>query len=328
MYPELLKDPIPITEQKWDKSVIPLVSISCITYNHEKYIRDAIEGFLMQKTTFPVEILIHDDASTDRTPEIIREYEKKYPDLIFPIFQKVNQYSKGIYIPAEFQYPRARGKYYGGAEGDDYWTDPYKLQKQVDFLETHPEYVFTFHDAVILNQKTGEKRIRIGVRQIDTTVDLKSLIIQKNIPTASIVFRNILDYTSLPDWISRISNGDYGLCVLLAEKGPGKYLPEAMSVYRVHEGGIWSGNGFEYINKSNLDFYKYLFDYFTDSEIRKAIKAKIKWSEFNYGINNIRNGSLIKGLFLAATNLRLRGDIRLRTRPRKIASAIKTWLQN
>ncbi|MBN2520778.1 MAG: glycosyltransferase [Bacteroidales bacterium] len=137
---ELLKEPITITKQKWDKSIIPLVSISCITYNHEEYIRDSIEGFLMQKTTFPVEILIHDDASTDKTSEIIREYEKKFPDLIFPIFQKVNQYSKGINIPLTFQYPRARGKYYGGAEGDDYWIDPYKLQKQVDFLEANPEY--------------------------------------------------------------------------------------------------------------------------------------------------------------------------------------------
>lgn len=118
---------------KMEKNITPIVSISCITYNHEDYIRDAIEGFLMQKTTFPVEILIHDDASTDKTADIIREYEKKYPHLIKPIYQTENQYSKGIGVSATYQYPRANGNYITLCEGDDYWTDPYMLQKQVVF---------------------------------------------------------------------------------------------------------------------------------------------------------------------------------------------------
>lgn len=303
------------------------VSISCVTYNHAAYIRNAIDGFLMQKTNFPIEVLIHDDASTDGTAGIIKEYEEKYSDLIKPIYQRENQYSQGRTISAVYQFPRARGKYIALCEGDDYWTDPHKLQKQVDFLETNAEYVFTFHDALILNQKTGEKRVRVGNRTIDTTVDLKSLIIQKNIPTASIVFRNILDFNSLPDWFNKISNGDYGLCVLLAEEGPGKYLPDVMSVYRVHEGGVWSGNGFEFTHNSDLQFYNYLLDYFKDKDIRKTIRAKIRWSRFNYGISNIRQGRIIEGLFHALINLRLRGDQRLRTNPRKIASAIKTALK-
>lgn len=144
----------------------------------------------MQKTNFPFEILIHDDASVDNTQNIIKNYELKHSDIIKPIYQKENQYSKGIGVSRVYQFPRAKGKYIAMCEGDDYWIDPYKLQKQVDFLETHPEYVFSFHDSIILNQRTGEKRMRIGDRQIDNTVDLKSLIIQKNIPTASIVFRN------------------------------------------------------------------------------------------------------------------------------------------
>ncbi len=117
----------------------PLVSICCITYNHEDFIRDAIEGFLMQKTSFPIEIIIHDDASTDNTANIIEEYANKYPDLFVTILQSENQWSKGggsIY--ARFVYPRARGKYIALCEGDDYWTDPLKLQKQVDFWKlTH-----------------------------------------------------------------------------------------------------------------------------------------------------------------------------------------------
>ena len=112
----------------------PLVSINCITYNHEAYIRDALEGFLMQKTDFTFEILVHDDASTDQTANIIRKYEKKYPEIIKPIYQKENQYSQEVEISKQFQFPRARGKYIAICEGDDYWTNPYKLQKQVIVL--------------------------------------------------------------------------------------------------------------------------------------------------------------------------------------------------
>jgi len=305
----------------------PLVSICCLTYNHETYIKQCLDGFLMQKTNFPFEILIHDDASVDNTQNIIKNYELKHSDIIKPIYQKENQYSKGIGVSRVYQFPRAKGKYIAMCEGDDYWIDPYKLQKQVDFLETHPEYVFSFHDSIILNQRTGEKRMRIGDRQIENTVDLKSLIIQNNIPTASIVFRNFLDYAQLPDWIGKISKGDYGLCVLLAEEGPGKYLPEAMSVYRIHEGGVWSSKGFEFTHSANIIFYKYLLDYFTDSEIRQAIRTKMQWSEFNYGISKIRDGGYFKGLLLVIKNVRLHGDYRLRTNPIKIASAFKTLLK-
>ncbi|MFW6224817.1 MAG: glycosyltransferase family 2 protein, partial [Bacteroidota bacterium] len=125
----------------------PLVSICCITYNHEKYIREAIEGFLRQKTSFPIEVLLHDDASNDGTSSIIRAYESKYPDLIFPIYQKENQYSKGVKISPTYNWPRARGKYIALCEGDDYWTDPLKLQKQVDFLEKNEEYSMCAHDV-------------------------------------------------------------------------------------------------------------------------------------------------------------------------------------
>lgn len=124
-----LENPIEIIKQNWAEDSIPLVSIDCITYNHENYIRDAIEGFLMQKATFPVEILINDDASTDNTANIIREYEKKYPQLFKPIYQIENQYSQKSVIITKNQNDRVRGKYIPKCEGDDYWTDPLKLQK-------------------------------------------------------------------------------------------------------------------------------------------------------------------------------------------------------
>ena len=121
----------------------PLISILCVTYNQKDYIVQTIEGFLMQKVDFPIEIIIHDDASTDGTTEILREYVQKYPDLIKPIFQEKNQYSQKVNIWNTFIYPKAQGKYYAECEGDDYWTDPNKLQRQIDFLESNPEYIFS-----------------------------------------------------------------------------------------------------------------------------------------------------------------------------------------
>lgn len=110
-----------------------LVTVVCITYNHEKYLRDALDGFLSQKTDFQYKIVIYDDASTDNTAAIIEEYALKYPRIIVPIYQKENQYQKGTNMFKEFVAPLLEGKYYAYCEGDDYWCDPHKLQEQVDF---------------------------------------------------------------------------------------------------------------------------------------------------------------------------------------------------
>jgi len=135
----------------------PIVSVACITYNHAKYIREAIESFLMQKTNFSYEILIHDDASTDGTDQIIKEYELKYPNLIFPTYQSENQFSKGVRrILATFVFPKCRGKYIALCEGDDYWTDPLKLQKQCEYLETNPEFGLVFTDADYLYERNNQ----------------------------------------------------------------------------------------------------------------------------------------------------------------------------
>ena len=117
----------------------PLVSICTLVYNQEKFLKQYLEGIFLQKTTFSFEILIHDDASTDNSENIIREYQALYPDIIKPIIQTENQYSKGVDINLTYNFPRVKGKYIAICEGDDYWTDPLKLQKQVDFLEAHPE---------------------------------------------------------------------------------------------------------------------------------------------------------------------------------------------
>ena len=124
----------------------PLVSICCITYNHARFIRKCLDGFLMQETSFPIEILIHDDASTDGTDDIIRDYTARFPDLFFPLYEEENQYSKPNHKQIDlYNFERARGKYIAYCEGDDFWTNPYKLQKQIDFLETHPDYSVCWH---------------------------------------------------------------------------------------------------------------------------------------------------------------------------------------
>ncbi|WP_346711994.1 glycosyltransferase [Phocaeicola plebeius] len=130
----------------------PMVSIHCLAYNHEKTIRQTLESFVMQKTTFQFEAIIHDDASTDNTASIIQEYTEKYPNIIKPIFEKENQYSKHDGSLTRIMYEACTGKYIAYCEGDDYWTDPLKLQKQVDYLESHPEIVYSCCRFNVLNE--------------------------------------------------------------------------------------------------------------------------------------------------------------------------------
>lgn len=135
-----------------NKNLEPLVSVLCLAYNQKDFIKDTIEGFLIQKTSFPIEVIIHDDASTDGTDIIIKEYADKYPNLIKPILQKENQYSQKVDIGAKFIFPVAKGKYVAICEGDDYWIDPMKLQKQVDFLEQNIDYGLVYTDINKINR--------------------------------------------------------------------------------------------------------------------------------------------------------------------------------
>lgn len=137
------------------RAAAPLVSICVITYNHEKYIRQCLDGIFMQIVDFPFEVLVHDDASPDRTADIIREYEAKYPGILKPIYQTENQYSQKILVN-RFNTERARGKYIAFCEGDDYWTDSNKLQMQVDFLEQHPEYAGTAHNVRVVDENGND----------------------------------------------------------------------------------------------------------------------------------------------------------------------------
>ena len=127
----------------------PMVTVWCLTYNQKDFIRDALDGFVMQKTSFPYEVIVHDDASTDGTTDIVRDYAAKYPEVIKPMVETENQWQKGglKHIISILNEKHRRGKYIAFCEGDDYWTDSEKLQRQVDFLESHPDYSMCFHSA-------------------------------------------------------------------------------------------------------------------------------------------------------------------------------------
>lgn len=213
-----------------------IVSISCLTYNHEQYIRHCLDGFLMQKCDFEFEILIHDDASADATQSIIKEYQQKYPDIIKPFFQTENQWSKGVRgMNAKFNYGRAKGKYIAQCEGDDYWIDPSKLQKQVDFLEHNSNAIMCFHSSKIKNEDTGEIFKEIPAQNRIYTTD--DLLLSKVAHTASFVFRsNSINYNKISN--KAVFGGDVMLALLLAEQGQVFGMQDYMSVYRKHAGGV------------------------------------------------------------------------------------------
>ena len=217
----------------------PLLSISCITYNHENYIEDALKGFLMQKTDFPFEILIHDDASLDTTADIIREYEARYPNLVKPIYQTENQFSKKDSIAGQRQRGRAKGKYIALCEGDDYWTDTKKLQQQVDFLETNPDYVICYHDVMKVD---GDGHIINSSCLNDASKrDFSSEELVKGVwcHTVSRCFRNVLKNS--PDELAQVYNVDTFLTSLIGHFGKGKYMTDiAPAAYRKHSASIWS----------------------------------------------------------------------------------------
>lgn len=236
----------------------PLVSICCITYNHGPYIRDCLEGFVMQQTKFPFEVLIHDDASTDNTADIIREYEAKYPEIVRPIYQTENQYSKGVRINLVYNFPRARGKYIAICEGDDFWCDPHKLQIQFDFMETHPDYSACFCGNYILEE--FERRITpVGFPDSDFPTDprdaqRKILLLDHQLTTAASFFRTDA-FKKLQSALAIDTEGapmgDLQLFFHLAGAGKIKYIPRRMLIYRRHCGSAMSYDNYQkYISVS------------------------------------------------------------------------------
>lgn len=216
------------------------VSVICTAYNHENYIRDALESFVMQKTDFAFEVLVHDDASTDKTADIIREYEQKYPDIIKPIYQTKNQYSQGLNIGFAYLYPQAKGKYLAMCEGDDYWTDSLKLQKQYDALERYLEVDICAHAGANVEAET-KKHLFYTAPSVEDCVFSVEKVIEGGggfVLTNSIMFRRRI-MEDIPPF-RRLLAFDGTLQIHGALRGGMLYLKECMSAYRVMARGSWS----------------------------------------------------------------------------------------
>ena len=279
------------------KTSAPLVAIECLAYNHGPYIRQCLDGFVMQKTDFPFIAIVHDDASTDNTAEIIQEYALKYPDIIKPILETENQYSKkdgslGRIIKKAIP---EQVRYIALCEGDDYWIDPYKLQKQINYMESHPECVLTHtgfsylkNGIITIAEKEGEK-----IKEISDSKIIFNILNGNNyrIQTCTAIYRLATYYTILPQ-LKKINGlflmGDTPLWVNLLQCGTIHYIDSPTSVYRIGNDTASHPKSLKSILRFNLScaemrvYFSHLCNYEEQNLFAKQfIKEYIKYKPFN-----------------------------------------------
>jgi glycosyltransferase involved in cell wall biosynthesis len=250
----------------------PLVSVHIITYNQASYIADALEGALRQQTDFGVEIVVGEDCSTDGTREIVLDYERRYPERIRVITSERNV---GIHANSLRTGAACRGKYLAFCEGDDYWTDPHKLQKQVDFLETHPGYSLCCHEVDILCD--GVREIASTDRYVEfagDTFSFEDAVRGHFIPTLSVVcWRE--PAVQVPDWFTQCLIGDIPMELLVLDRGLGYYLHEKMGTKRDNPGSISLQPGRAAVaTRSLLDMYRHM-DAYLEGRHREILHWKI-----------------------------------------------------
>lgn len=250
----------------------PLVTIRCLVYNHEPFLRDCLEGFVMQHASFPFEAVVHDDASTDNSAAIIMEYAEKYPNIIKPIIETENQHSKHDRSLRRIMNEACTGKYIAWCEGDDYWTDPYKLQRQIEYLESHPECSMSFHAVNVVKDGAVVRILKHSIKEVDFSTNRIISMGGSYVPSPSIVVRRNLFY-EYPKFRNMADVGDYPLQVYAAIKGAVHYFPEIMGCYRIH-GGSWTASVSPEKNIGHLQnriaWLKEL-DKYTNGEYRSAV---------------------------------------------------------
>lgn len=311
-----------------------MVSICCITYNQASYVRAALDGFMKQKTDFKYEVLIHDDASTDGTGEMIREYADRFPDVIRPIIQTENQYSKGLTnVSGTFNFPRARGRYIAMCEGDDYWTDENKLQMQVDYMEAHPDCALCFHSAEVevLERAITEHAMR--PYRGDQVVSPEEIIGKRSgYPTASLMFRTEM-VKELPKFYTDAPIADIPLQLLAAARGYGYYIDRPMCVYRLGGAVSWTfmmkQGDYEEKQKryfSQMEAMYRGYDEVTGGRFHEVVERAVKRLYFLTQVNT-RHYDLVLAKeyreFYRELNARTRFFIRLET----TAPGLYHWLQ-
>ena len=260
----------------------PLVSIFCLTYNHAPYIRQCLDGFLMQKATFTYEVIINDDASTDGTTEIIREYEEKYPDIIKPIYHEENLYSKGERgFWNRYCLPRSKGKYVALCEGDDYWIDPYKLQKQVDLLENNVDYglIHTLANVYDVSKKQVLKK-KIG----GSGNSFKELLYSSNIATLTTCFRREFLSSYIKEVCPFSRNwgmGDYPLWLWISLQSEIAFLPEVTATYTLLPESASHSKDYNKVILFRFSSYEiasfFAFQYLEEDDIRSFINKRFSF---------------------------------------------------
>lgn len=231
----------------WKNTNQCTVSICCLAYNHEQFIQDALDGMLMQETDFSFEILIHDDASTDCTADIIRKYEALYPKIVKPIYQDTNQYSQGINVSLKYNYGRANGDYVAWCEGDDYWTDNKKLAKQIELMRLYPSCELSFHPAMRIDcneEMPLEDKVIGKYDDKITIVSTHDVIVRTHdmLPTASCIITQAAkkEFVNFVKDRSYLKAGDIYMQFFGARHGGAIFINDVMSVYRLHTPHSWS----------------------------------------------------------------------------------------
>jgi glycosyltransferase involved in cell wall biosynthesis len=248
----------------------PLLTICCISYNHVNYIRDCIHGFILQKTNFPIEILIFDDASTDGTQEIIKEYSSKYLNII-TFLQSENQWKNNKYGLINYLFPAAKGKYIAICEGDDYWIDPYKLQKQVDFLEKNYDFNLCYHEVSVLDNIGILRNNFINKTNKNITSKFDLAVWGNYIHTCTVVLRNNF---IINDLNSNINLYDYLMYMNFVKCGKIKKIEEIMAVYR-YGGGLWSSSSNTEKQKFRIDNIYNILKTTDDDTIKEIMKLRL-----------------------------------------------------
>lgn len=269
-----------------------MVSVFCTTYNQKKYISQCLNSLVNQITTFNYEIIVRDDASTDGTSDIVRAFYEKYPDKIVPMILSENHFQRGLsHISYEKMFNMSRGKYIAICEGDDFWTDETKLQKQVDFMESHPEHSLCGH-AAYYALENGEY-IKDRLFQFDTQsrdLSVEEIITNWAMATCSLLYRKSCRTDIIVPFKGKCINGDYALMVYLALKGKVYYINECMGAYRVCSNGSLSQmrkNNTEYLKETRLEYINMLdrIDDYTHKKYSDIILLQKKKNLFDLYLN-------------------------------------------
>ncbi len=275
-----------------NQSENPTVSIAMLTYNHEDYIKKAVESVLIQKTNFSIQLVIAEDCSTDRTREIVLNYQKKNPKKIKLILQHKNV---GAAVNNQDLFANLDGNYIAALEGDDYWIDPLKLQKQVDFMEENPEFSVIFHQVQILEDNVLGK-IYPKENEVNTVTTIEDLSVYNYIPTLSVLYKNPHNY---PDYFIHSPMGDYPLHLYNAEKGKIKFIPEVMGIYRKGV-GIWSSQDSLKRTKNTIISLSLIQNHYKTKKIVHNNITKLK-NGYLYYYAKVKNNN--KGIFHFITEL-------------------------